>query len=94
MVSQLKCYSNIEGTEMKLCEEDNGYTSCFTKYLGFYMLIPGLNPRIKFLDGQVVGRGCSDKGSMYLYEDHCETFKSKEKANINIKFMEVNSAIL
>ena len=38
MVSQLKCYTNVEGTEMKLCQEENGFTSCFTKYnLGKYL---------------------------------------------------------
>lgn len=66
MVSQLKCYTNVEGTEMKLCQEENGFTSCFTKYN---------------LEGQVVGRGCSDKGSKLLFEDHCETFQSKAKVN-------------
>ena len=35
--------------------------------------------KISFEDGQVVGRGCSDKGKNFLFEDHCETFKSKEK---------------
>ena len=32
MVSQLKCFANVEGTEMKLCQEESGYTACFTKY--------------------------------------------------------------
>merc|ERR1719461_963377 len=64
MVSQLKCYSNTLGTEMKRCEEERGYTSCFTKY------DPG---------GVVTGRGCSDKGSDELFEEDCETFQSKEK---------------
>merc|ERR1712106_842665 len=66
LVSQLKCYSNTQGTEMKRCQEERGYTSCFTKY------DPG---------GVVTGRGCSDKGSdlMLEFEEDCETFQSKEK---------------
>lgn len=64
MVSQLKCYSNTLGTEMKRCQEERGYTSCFTKY------DPG---------GVVTGRGCSDKGSDDMFEEDCETFQSKEK---------------
>ena len=32
MVSHLKCFTNVEATEMKLCQEEDGFTSCFTKY--------------------------------------------------------------
>ena len=28
-----------------------------------------------------MGRGCSDKGSKLLFEDHCETFQSKAKVH-------------
>ena len=70
MVSQLKCYSSTSGVEMKRCQEERGFTSCFTKYDAA---------------GQVTGRGCSDKGQQDLFEDdYCETFQSKEKVILPI----------
>ena len=37
-----------------------------------------------------MGRGCSDKGSKLLFEDHCETFQSKAKVNYFCFFGEIS----
>ena len=38
-----------------------------------------------------MGRGCSDKGSKLLFEDHCETFQSKAKVNYFCCFGEISN---
>merc|ERR1712080_253573 len=61
------------GTEMKRCQEDLGYTSCFTKWAEDTGQVDGDTV-------DVVGRGCSDKGGEgQLLEGDCEAFQSGER---------------
>eukprot|EP00093_Oithona_nana_P004184 04184.XXX_57258_92400_1 [CDS] Oithona nana genome sequencing. len=46
----LRCYTDIEATQITRCKESEGFRTCFTKY----------NDK-----GQVTGRGCSTKDKVF-----------------------------
>jgi hypothetical protein len=59
----LKCYTDVEGTQITRCKENEGFRTCFTKYNDTPV-------------GQVTGRGCSTKDKVFYKE--CETHQSDQ----------------
>ena len=64
----LKCFSDLGGLEMTLCEERKGFRTCFLKYdNGKTVKYPVLNLFLNVsLDGFVTGRGCATKDPMFI----------------------------
>jgi hypothetical protein len=58
----LRCYTDVEATQITKCKESEGFRTCFTKYN---------DSKSDIFEGQVTGRGCSTKDKVFYKE--CET---------------------
>merc|ERR1712141_559933 len=65
----LRCYTDIEATQITRCKESEGFRTCFTKYND--------SKGWEGLEGQVTGRGCSTKDKVFYKE--CETHSYGEQ---------------
>jgi len=64
----LRCYTDIEATQITRCKESEGFRTCFTKYN---------DSKSGIYEGQVTGRGCSTKDKVFYKE--CETHSYGEQ---------------
>ena len=77
LAESLICYTSLDATDYKFCNEDDGYNTCFASYdqcKSKQILVQIITSSAMFTDGQVKERGCSTKHNI------CDDLDSSETA--------------